>query len=166
MKLILLTQGKSTKVDDADFEWLNRWRWRAVRPTNCKTWYAVRTVYCAKDRAAGLQCRHTIQMHRTILPGHNKVDHKDLDGLNNQRANLRGASNSQSSANRGPMNKNGSGFKGIGKARRGWVASIRVNKKPIHLGTFDAAESAARAYDVAALEHFGEFARLNFPDKK
>ena len=52
-----------------------------------------------------------------------------------------------------------------GKSRR-WLALIRINGKTTYLGYFDTREDAARAYDAAAREHFGEFAWLNFPDDK
>lgn len=93
------------------------------------------------------------------------VDHKDNNGLNNQRENLRLASGSQNKANCAKYSNNTSGYKGVTlrKERNTWRAQIRVNNKLIILGCFVDKEEAARAHDKAALLYFGEFAQLNFP---
>jgi len=91
-------------------------------------------------------------------------DHIDGNELNNQRANLRIATRSQNLAN-GAKHADGlNPFKGIcfDKSRGKWISKICVNYKQINLGRFVTAEEAALAYDVAAKEHFGEFARTNF----
>jgi len=92
------------------------------------------------------------------------VDHKDGDGLNNQRSNLRRSSALQNSQNQRLSRRNKSGFKGVFFKGPKWMASIRMNGRSTHLGMFDSAEAAALAYDAAAAAAFGEFARLNFPD--
>lgn len=106
-----------------------------------------------------------IRMHRLIMgdPPGIEIDHIDGDGLNNVRTNLRRATSTQQKQNcrgRGAQ----SGFKGVRfDARTGkWTARIGVNHRSHYLGTFVTAEDAARAYDDAAVEHFGEYARLNF----
>jgi hypothetical protein len=94
-----------------------------------------------------------------------QVDHEDGNGLNNQRSNLRIASPTQNQGNARRRKDNTSGYKGVSWYRRTnkWKAHIRVDKKLRHLGYFIDLTDAARAYDAAALEHFGEFAHLNFP---
>lgn len=92
------------------------------------------------------------------------VDHKDHDGLNNRRSNLRWATQSQNCVNTSKLARGVSGFRGVSKMRNKWHAAVNVSKKRIHLGTYVTAEEAAKAYDRAAREHFGEFARLNFPE--
>ena len=46
---------------------------------------------------------------------------------------------------------------------KGWRARLGVGGKRLHLGTFETATEAAIAYDLAAVKHYGEFARVNFP---
>jgi hypothetical protein len=93
------------------------------------------------------------------------IDHEDGDGLNNRWRNLRLASGTQNQANRPKTARNKTGFKGVSflKSRKTYFASIKINGKSRTLGYFASAEAAARSYDTAALDLFGEFARLNFP---
>lgn len=105
-----------------------------------------------------------ISLHQLIVG--KQVDHKDRNRLNNRRANLRPASQSQNGANTGKYNRAfvASRFKGVTRSgRRKWQSRIRVDWKLIHLGTYEGEEEAARAYDEAAQKYFGEFACLNFP---
>lgn len=126
--------------------------------------------------ARGVQrkCKNkTYLMHRVILARmigrdlepHEKVDHIDGDTLNNQRENLRLATNSQNMCNRGKQANNTSGYKGVSwhKPTGRWQAVIKLNGILRHLGRFDDPEDAARTYDAAAIRLHGEFARLNFP---
>ncbi len=151
---IPLTKGMVAIVDreDAGLAALN---WCASNTG--KRWYALR-------QENGVR----IYLHRAImgLDGP-RVDHIDGNGLNNRRSNLRHATNSQNLANAGKKRHNTSGFKGVHwyAAGKKWVASIRSNNQVTHLGYFDSAESAARAYDNAALVLHGDFAHLNFPTR-
>jgi hypothetical protein len=104
-------------------------------------------------------------MHRYLIdaPEGLEVDHIDQDSLNNCRSNLRLATKSQNGANTRRFDTEGEVKKsrGVGFYRGRWTASIKVNGKSIYLGRFDSEDAAKRAYDVAAKEHFGEFALLN-----
>ena len=155
MKEIQLTQGKVTRVDDADFAILNQHKWSADRHKH--TFYAV----CA-IRENGK--RKTLRMHCAIL-GQSKVDHEDGDGLNNQRYNLRPANKRQNAANTAKQFGTTSQYRGVDRSQSGWRAQITADGKRIHLGRFalDQEINAAKAYDTAAILHHGKFARLNFP---
>lgn len=108
--------------------------------------------------------RGTTQSLHTMLTGWARVDHRNGDGLDNRRANLRPATHAENMANRGAPQNNTSGFKGVTAYRTGrWRASITVAGRHQHLGYFDTPELAAAAYDSAALAAFGEYARLNLP---
>lgn len=105
-------------------------------------------------------------MHRVIMdakPGE-QVDHKNHDGLDNRRCNLRIATGSQNGANQ-RKTRGSSRYKGVSRQVRAskWQASIRLDSRSKHLGLFESEEDAAIAYDEAALAQWGDFAHLNFP---
>jgi hypothetical protein len=89
------------------------------------------------------------------------VEHKDLNPLNNRWDNLRLATRSQNMANIKVTRRSKSGVKGVfwDKARYKWGAYITHNYKVRNLGRYDKIEDAKAAYDKAARELFGEFAR-------
>lgn len=90
------------------------------------------------------------------------VDHKDGDGLNNVKSNLRKCSPSQNSMNRGKTIKNLVGLKGVSRSKDGkFTVHISVRNVKIHGGTFKTAEEAALKYNELAREHHGEFAYQN-----
>lgn len=155
MKEIYLTQGKVALVDDEDFEYLNQWKWCAAKGGNA--FYAI--------RMEPGNPRTLILMHQQILDFPEEVDHKDGDGLNNQRLNLRACTRSQNHMNRRPKPGCSSRFKGVSfneKCRiHPWRAMIMVNYKRTYIGFYTTEEEAALAYNQKALELFGEFARLN-----
>lgn len=91
------------------------------------------------------------------------VDHKNGDTLDNRRENLRLATRQQNRTNTGIQQNNTSGYKGVYRSGSLWSASITVNYRKVSLGSYLDPEDAAKAYDVAALKYFGEFAKTNFP---
>ena len=151
---IPLTQGKFAIVDAEDYARLSRHKWRTAR--NCNNFYARR-------EENGV----TIGMHREILkpPAGLICDHKDHNGLNNSRSNLRVCTNAENARNQRPQKGRSSRYKGVGwhKRNKKWQAQIRFNGGLLHLGLFDSQIVAAVAYDRKAEELFGEFACLNFP---
>lgn len=117
-------------------------------------------------------------LHRIIaermgfdLSRSNEIDHRDGNPSNNQQDNLRLATRAQNQQNKKKPKNNASGFKGVywDKERQKWRAYITIQIKGKHkriwLKRFDDKEDAARDYDKAALKYFGEYARLNFPNK-
>lgn len=158
MKIIPLTQGKVTFVDDEDYEFL----------LNFGSWFTLfdgRRHYAMRDNPHMLM--HRVIMER-IKPGFkNQVDHIDGNGHNNWRLNLRTATNSQNQANRGPNNNNISGYKGVSREQRNqkWKTQIMYQGIKSHLGYFNTPEKAARAYDFAAWSLWKDYSRLNFPEE-
>jgi hypothetical protein len=159
MREIPLTQGQVALVDDEDYERLSAFKWQVRRGRY--TFYAQRGVTVS----AGVQ--RTVQMHRVILdaPRDMDVDHRDGNGLNNQRENLRLCTNTENQRNKRRYVNNTSGYKGVHWAKNvgKWWAYIHVDGAYKNLGYFTSKEDAARAYDEAAVKYYGEFAFLNKP---
>lgn len=94
-----------------------------------------------------------------------KVDHRNGNGLDNQKDNLRVCTRLQNARSFASKRKNASSkFRGVSRDfdREKWFADIRVLRKTIHLGRYEQEEDAAKAYDAAAKIYFGEFASPNF----
>lgn len=170
MKEIKLSQrNKKSKnrhlvalVDDEDFEYLSQWNWCACKSKD--TYYSHRVDTTGEKRVK-------IRMHRLIMrvsDPETEVDHKDNNGLNNQKSNLRVATGSQNSRNRSVYKRpKSSRYKGVNLHKAGkWVASIGLpGSRSQYLGWFVKEEDAAKAYDEAAKQYFGEFAKLNFKEE-
>jgi len=106
------------------------------------------------------------QLHNIIfgdVPNGFEVDHEDRDTLNNRKSNLRLATRSLNNANSKMRKTNTSGFKGVSwcKQKGKYIGQIAMNNKHFYLGCSDDPIELAIKYNEAALEHFGEFARLN-----
>lgn len=164
MKEIQLTQGKVALVDDEDYDYLSQWKWYAHKTSpKAHTFYAVRTKRKDEDINHG-----RVYMHREILRCklEQPCDHKDNNGLNNQKHNLRACSVSQNRANQQKGARNSSQYKGVCYFKnRGygnaWIAYIQANKKRYNLGYYKNETEAAIAYNNKAIEIHGEFAKLN-----
>ena len=114
---------------------------------------------------ADLRMASTAPRRCTSSSRQKNVDHKHLDGLDNRRTNLRPAGPPDQAANHGKRADNTSGYIGVSwdKHYGKWRAQVRKNGKTVWSARFDDLEKAARARDAKALEHYGEFAVLNFP---
>lgn len=155
---IPLSRGRVAIVDDADFGWLNQWKW-FVSGSDASNWYAARkTVVNGK--------RVNLRMHRVILdaPAGTEVDHVSRDTLDNRRANLRLCTHAQNCQNRRRIaGSHSSVFHGVSwhKTNRKWVAQIQINGRRKNLGYYLSEAEAALAYNEVAQKHYGEFAVLN-----
>lgn len=162
MKEIKLTQGKSALVDDDDYEFLMQWKWQAVKRGN--------TFYAERRQRVGLRAEDkgvSMKMHRMILNITDPlvfVDHKDKNGLNNTKINIRTCTRQQNNMNRRTAKNSSSKYLGVSyhKHTKRWQASMTHNGKAIYIGLFKTESDAAVAYDSKAIELNGEFANLNF----
>lgn len=153
----LLAGDTHALVDERDYLSLSRLNWH-LRKTPTGVYYAVTTL-TENGR------RRSIAMHRMILPLPKglEVDHKNINGLDNRRENLRPATTSQNCANRRTRkakNKT-SQYKGVTPSGGNWVSRLTVSGKCHYLGSFPNEQEAALAYNEAAKKLFGEFARVN-----
>jgi AP2 domain/HNH endonuclease len=155
VKSLPLSMGLVAIVCDADYEAVALFKWTAQKGKN-GCYYAYR-----RD-AFGRK----VYLHREIVGAqpNETVDHKNGDGLDCRRRNLRRCTNAQNMQNM-RRGRGISSFKGVGWFRRDskWRAYIVQDAQQIHLGYFDHEEDAARAYDSAAIKLFGQFAKVNFP---
>ena len=158
---IPLSKGLFAIVDEADYERVSQFKWCAS--WSGKGWYALRRI-----KGTG-QPGKKEKLHQFITR-QKFVDHINGDGLDCRRDNLRPATIGENSRNRGRQIDNTSGYKGVTIKRAGtqrrktdvYVAQIKVNRGIRYLGSFKTAKQAALAYDQAARELHGVFARLNF----
>ncbi|MDO8800076.1 HNH endonuclease [Phenylobacterium sp.] len=133
-------------VDDADFALVSAFTWRANHG------YAM---------AGGPS--DTVQLHTLIMdppPGF-EVDHKNRNGLDCRRSNMRVCTHAQNSRNR-RARPSAQGFRGVSAKGGKFIANLMVDGEAIRIGGLPTAIEAAVIYDRLAIKHHGEFATLNF----
>jgi hypothetical protein len=148
---IPLTRGKFAIVDDEDYEEISKLKWCCT-----DNGYALRRSGDGRNKREYL--------HKRLIGVNNSmVDHINGDRLDNRKCNLREVTVQQNNFNKSARKKSSSVFKGVYfcNTKRKWRASIRINKKSKALGYHDLEIDAARVYNKAATELFGEYARLN-----
>lgn len=161
MQYIELTKGYVTAVDSADYERVAGHEWRANvhrRTDGSSRVYAMRAVRCGGRTAQQM-------LHRFIMdtPAGMDTDHINGNGLDNRRSNLRVCTHGENMRNRRPQTGVSSAYKGVSwnKAAGKWLAQIRLGGKHKHLGLFTSEQDAAAAYDRAAQDLHGAYARTN-----
>lgn len=155
-------------VDDDDYESLSKKSWYIKKNTQC-------TDYARANFKQSDGTFKSILMHRVIMcvtDPEIKIDHKDGNGLNNQKNNLRFSTTSQNAMNKKAKITSTSQYLGVsicsvqGGRYKYWQVSIKAEGKCKALGTFPYTDEgeilAAKRYDEKAKEYFGEFANLNF----
>lgn len=163
MKEIPLSQGYVALIDDEDYERVASRTWcadvRRHKDGSIACVYAGTTL----SRKIG---GSSLLLHRFIMGVTERrvqVDHQDHDGLNCQKNNLRLCSQTQNQANtRKPQRRKWSQYKGVSQERGRWFAYICSNYRQRRLGYFITEVDAAKAYDTAARELWGQFACTNF----
>ena len=158
---IYLGDGEWTIVDKEDYYRFGNFKWTLnVQETR---FYAVRNARNGNEKVK------TVRLHREIMqaPEGVLVDHKNRRTLDNRRANLRFATQSQNMQNRRKRKNTTSQYVGVclDKQRGQWEVRIIRRGKRIWIGRFHNEIEAAKAHDAAAKKYHGEFARLNFPEE-
>lgn len=153
MYRVPLTQGKYATVDDADRHLVAPYKWHAVQDNG--TWYA-------KRKKNG----KLVYMHRELLGVTDptvRIDHRDRDGLNNSRSNLRHTNHSQNALNAVRPTGKDSKYIGVRRSGKRWCARASWDGVRWNCGTYDTEEQAAHAYDDFQRKYNPGVARLNFP---
>lgn len=158
MKELWCSDGRAALVSDVDLVRCSQHRWHVSEANASRKPYVRTSIFTIARKKV------TVYLHRFIAgcPSTMKVDHRDNDGLNNQRPNLRIATHAQNNLNRGFWSL--TGYKGVSKDGGRYRARITFEERDITVGRFDTPLEAALAYDKAAHELFGEFAWFNFPE--
>lgn len=161
MKL-LPVKGSSTlaKVDDDIFKRIRHRQWRLIKVSNGAQYVGWKTHEKGKDK--------TVYLHRLVMGfPKGQVDHREGDIFDNRREMLRVVTHSQNQMN-SKGKSHSSRYKGVYWMKRikKWKAQIAKDGKSYFLGYFEPHQErpAAYAYNFAALDLFGEHARLNFSD--
>ena len=156
---LALTKGKFALIDEEDREKIALYTWHAHEGRS--TWYA-------RSRKTVDGVRYVVHLHHVVmglpLGSDEMVDHKDQNGLNCRKENLRSATESKNRMN--TMKKTGqTKYKGVALLANGrFKAAIGYNCHYKYLGNFETAEEAARAYDAEARKVHGANGRYNFPE--
>ncbi len=160
---IYLGEGEYTIVDSCDYYTYGKYKWILSGVES--------NMYAVREKLIGPKKTAKVYLHREIMnaPKGVIIDHKENGGLDNRRANLRFATQSQNMINRPKKPNTASKYRGVrwDKSRNFWYAEIIFRNKGRkirkYLGRFENEIDAAKAYDRMAVKHHGEFARLNFP---
>ena len=159
MKRVPIFKNSFALVDDEDFEKVGHLKWHEFKSKNRSKIYAKRNF-----RVNGVSKSEL--MHRVILGITDPkilIDHKNGDGLDNQKHNIRVCTNAQNTRNRDKIKTNVSGYKGVSynKKLSCWECKIGVDNKTVNLGLYRTAVEAAIAYNEGATKYHRQYARPN-----
>lgn len=156
---IVISDGNVAMIDSSDLHLVNGYRWSIC-------WHPDTDTIYAHANTRSKQPRTTIKMHELIIPPIEgmEVDHRDHNGLNNRRSNLKSVTHGVNMHNQGPRKDNKVGLKGVYAVRDKFRAQIRVNGELMNLGYYETPADAANAYDKHARIVYGENFRSSFPD--
>jgi len=162
MRELEINKGLKVILDDEDFD-----RVAALK------WFYGKNNYIGRNNSKTIdgKKRYTkTRLHWFVLRFEGKkgyvVDHINGNTFDNRKENLRICTVAENSRNQKLNKRNKTGYKGVCAVKRvnGYKAEIKLNYKVRHLGYFKCPKEAAKAYNKAAIELFGEFARLNIVD--
>jgi len=161
MKEIIVYSKKfgvvKSKVDDSDYDLFSKYNWNISKDKG-NLYLSARSVYVDNRLLK-------VKLHQLIMMPYDSkkyvIDHKDRDTLNNQKSNLRLATNKQNCYNRRPQSNKKSKYKGVTFYYNKWTATITKDYKKIHGGSFENEIDAAKKYNEMAIEYHGEFAYQN-----
>lgn len=147
--------GKVAMVDDEKYEVLNQHRWRGQK--------GGRTIYAVTKIEGEQKFMHHLVMNTST---EQKIDHKNGNGLDNQKDNLRLCTHAENMRNRRKRDSASSKYIGVcwSKVSQKWTSEVRSNNERYNLGVFEVEEEAAYNRDLKAKELHGKFASLNFSE--
>jgi len=154
MKIIKLTKGKETIVDNEDFNYLNQWKWHITSGG-----YAYRREYLG----GGQRDFNNIYIHRLLLknPIGFQTDHINGNRLDNRKENLRIVTASQNQMNKGIRSDNSTGYSGVwfDKSRNKWVAELWFEHKKVFSKRFSELDDAILARKIVEELYFQQYRR-------
>lgn len=156
---LLITKNKIVFISNEDEETITKFKWNATIHGN--KFYATRYEY----KPSG---NRMIYMHRMIMGVNGgEVDHINGDPLDNRRENLRVVTHQQNHFNMKKMSTIASSkYRGVcwSKDHQSWIVQIRHNGHSRLVTCIESEKIAAMIYDLLAIDRFGEYANLNFPE--
>jgi hypothetical protein len=155
---------KIVLLDDEDYDRVIQWKWSVTYNPRSENFYSKRTIKVESGKWKNLYM-HVFIMKSDTFKGEN-VDHRDHNGLNNTRENLRITDKIHNHMNQKIRKDNLSRYKGVTKHNNKFQARYTYNGKRVSIGYYLSSEEAARAYDKASKQYFGKFACLNFPEEQ
>lgn len=169
-------------INTSDYPTVAAFRWCVAHQNGRRTFYAFTNLPFVEDMSAPIllvvarnpkafirKLRHkgerrtNLKMHVLLHPPSSRgleMDHKNFNGLDNRRENLREVSEPQQAGHRRKPSNNSSGYRGVqwDMSARKFRARIMIKGKYINLGFFDDPKVASRAYEKASKKYRGIFA--------